>query len=75
MSHIGTSPPSGVKRIVHRVDAAVAGRRGGRRPERRLRDAEADFLALHVAAGLPVACGLLITPRAANFGLPDCSAQ
>ena len=52
MSHIGTSPPSGVKRVVHRVDRAVRG--GGRRgrPERGVGDAEAHLLALHVAAGL-----------------------
>jgi hypothetical protein len=37
MSHIGTSPPSGV---------------GRRRPERRIGDPEADLLAFHVAARL-----------------------
>ena len=48
----GTRPPSGVIAVVHRVDRAA--RRVGRdgRPQRRIGDAEADFLAFHVAARL-----------------------
>ena len=46
----GIMPPSAVKRVVHGVDRAAGG--GGRDDgkERRQRDAEADLLALHVAA-------------------------
>ena len=39
-------------RIVHRVDGAARGGRGGGRPDRRLRNAVADLLAFHVSAGL-----------------------
>ena len=43
------------ERIVHRIDRAVRGRSRGRRPQRRIDDAEARLLALHVAAGLQCA--------------------
>ena len=48
------------ERIVHRVDAAVGGGSRRRRPERRVGDAEARFLAFHVAAGLSIARRLVI---------------
>ena len=44
-------PPSAVKRVVHGIDGAAGGRGGDHREQRRGDDAEADFLAFHVAAG------------------------
>ena len=38
--------------VMHRVDRPVRGVGGGDRPDRRVGDAEADLLALHIAAGL-----------------------
>ena len=47
----GIMPPSAVKRVVHGVDGAARGRGGDDGEQRRGDDAEADLLALHVAAG------------------------
>src|SRR6202047_374780 len=41
------------ERIMHGVDGAAGGRRGDDGEQRRGHDAEADFLAFHVAAGQP----------------------
>ena len=61
------------ERVVHRVDRAV--RRGGRRrrPQRRVGDAEARFLAFHVAAGLESARACCRRRPARAAGLPACS--
>ena len=48
---IGIIPPSGVKLSCIAVDGAVGRGRRGDRPQARIGDAEADLLALHVAAG------------------------
>jgi hypothetical protein len=42
--------------VVHRIDRAVGGGGGGGGPEGRVDDAEAGFLAFHVAAGLQLRC-------------------
>ena len=52
--------------IMHGVDGAAGGRRCDHREQRRQRDAEADFLAFHIAG---------IEPEASKFGLPAASAQ
>jgi len=54
--------------VVHRVDAAVAGRRGGRRPSSRLGNTKSNFLTLHVSAGLCVA-GHLIDSKGSQLGI------
>ena len=46
-------PPSAVNAVMHGVDRAAGGRRGDDREQRGGNDAEADFLAFHVAAGQP----------------------
>ena len=51
MLNSGTKPPSARERVVHRVDRAARGVGGDRGEERGVEDAEADFLALHVAVG------------------------
>ena len=62
------------ERVVHRVDRAVR-RGGGRgRPQRGVRDAEADLLAFHVAAGLRCAEPPDRRPAPSSAGLPACSA-
>ena len=56
----GTRPPSGVNESCQPLIGAAA-RVGGRRGEERgVRDAEADFLAFHVAARTTVAVTRLI---------------
>ena len=67
--NIGTRPPSGVKLSCMALTAAVGAAGGRGRPERRTGDAEADFLAFHIA-------GELIDARAVHgSGLPWVSAQ
>ncbi len=44
---------------MHRVHGTVGGRRRGRSPQRGVGDAEAHFLAFHVAAGLQLGCLLI----------------
>ena len=68
----GTMPPSGVKRVVHRVDGAARGVGRHRGEQRGVGDAEAHLFAFHVAARLQRARGLIDVRRrervAARFG-------
>ena len=50
MLNNGTSPPSGVNEIMHRIDRAGARARGRRGEKRAHRGAETNFLAFHIAA-------------------------
>ena len=62
------------ERVVPAVDRAAAGVGRHRGEERGVGDAEADFLAFHVAAGLHRADALIGAGRVSS-GLPRASAQ
>ena len=68
----GHQPAEGGVGVVHRVHRAVGGRGGGRGPQGGVGDTEPDLLALHVAAGLQGAGGVIHallherTPRSAR---------
>ena len=75
--HVGErhEPAERRERVVPAVDGAAArvGRDGGE--ERRVGDAEPDFLAFHVAARRHAPSTVWSAPAAVSSGLPRASAQ
>ena len=61
--------------VVHAVDGAATGVGGDGGEQRGVGDAEADFLAFHVAAGLRGGRRGLDARASRSIGLPACSDQ
>ena len=74
MLTIGTRPPSGMKLSCMALTAPHEASGGDRREQRETGDAEADLLALHVAARLRAVAAWSMH-GGCSAGLPDCSAS
>ena len=72
MLNSGTSAAERREAVVHGVDGAARRVGGDGREQRRIGDAEADFLAFHVAAGLQRRSAPGRCASAAKAGLPGC---